>query len=133
MGVGTLEKSRRDSKVVYDRMCQGGILSDGMGFSIWFVVLVVLVVFVILTIQQRSLLLNTSHKVKAEASIQPIKVVCNLTIIILVVPCLSWDLDFLDMCVFCDVGCPLYNCSRMTDAGDHTLEKLQLRDLPVIM
>ena len=103
-------------------MCWG-ILSDGVDFGIQFMVLMVLI------IQQRNLFLC---EVKAEAPIQPIEVASNLTIIVLIVACLSWHLDFFNMGVFCNVGCPLDNCSKTIDTRDHTLEKLQLMDLLVI-
>lgn len=124
-----MNESRRDGEVINGVTYRVQIISNGLLFSIRLMVLIIVAIVVQVCCY---MFLDVGGKVKTETFFQSIKMTCDLRVVVLVISCTSWHLDIFYVSMFCDVGAPLHQCSRLTDTQDNTLKELELWDLPVI-
>ena len=84
-----LKEGRGDGKVVNGRLSQGVICFKSKLFYVWFMVVVVVIIVICKTLIYclicGAVLLDIHCKVEVETLILPVKISCNLVIIVLVV------------------------------------------------
>ena len=61
-----------------------------------------------------------------------VKITANLRLIVLIISCMSWVLDFGNVCALCNIGRRLNDSTIGSDVWNDALHKLELWDIPII-
>jgi len=88
-------------------------------FRVWFKV--VFLVFILL----RFMLFgrcNLCGEVEVKTFLTVVEMLCDLCIVVLIVSRSCRLLDLSDMCIFCDISCPLHDSSRSANRWYNMLE-----------